>query len=120
MSQNLTPNPAQSLTIKEIFAPALGIPVERAAYRGDAPAYLLYSCLGQDGTIYADGKEAETGVMFALELYSRGNWLPILTLIRQTAEANDMIVVVEADTREADTGLYHLSMTLYRVGADYG
>lgn len=107
-------------TIREIFGAALGIPVCRAVYRGTAPAYLLYTCIGQEGPIYAEGAEAATGVNFALELYTPGDWRALLALIRQTAEANRMIVVVEGESYEPDTGKYHLSLTLTRVGAEYG
>ena len=37
---------------------------------GDQRTYITYQCMGQIGTLYADGVEKETGVMYSVDYYT--------------------------------------------------
>ena len=107
------------MTIKEILAPVLEIPVERCSYRGDAAQYAIYRVIGQTGQLCAEDKEAETGVLIAIDLYCKGNYLATLALMRETLWLHGIGSEVEMETYEEDAGFYHVSVICGRVG-EYG
>ncbi len=107
-------------TLKQILSSALDIPVERPSYRGNAPKYIIYHVIGQSGTIYAEGREAETGVSFALDLYSDGSYLDILRKIQTALWDAGIASTVEMEDYDNDTEYYHVAMIARRVGANYG
>ena len=106
-------------TIKEILAPVLDIPVERCSYRGDAAQYAVYRVIGQTGQLCAADREAESGVLIAIDLYSKGNYLAALKLMRETLWLHGVGNEVEMETYETDTGFYHVSVICGRV-SEYG
>ena len=48
----------------------IGAPVSPVPYRGSEDAFVTYQCIGQTGQIYAEGVEAETGVAYAVDIFT--------------------------------------------------
>lgn len=56
------------MTIAEILKD--GYTVCHPPYMGDQRSYITYQCMGQIGTLYAEGAEKETGVMYSVDYYT--------------------------------------------------
>ena len=74
-----------TLTIAEALA-GIGLPCSPPPYKGRESAYITYSLLGQTGQIYAEGREAETGVMYAVEIFSPGYSAQLLRDVKAALE----------------------------------
>jgi len=106
-------------TIAEALA-GIGLPCCHPPYRGKEPAYITYSLLGQGGQIYAEGREAETGVIYAVEVFSPGHSTELLLKIKAALEAAGYVVTVEMETYDHDTDRHQMSLTAIIEGAEYG
>lgn len=90
-------------------------------YMGNERTYVTYQCMGQIGTLYAEGTEKETGVMYAVDYYTDTPPFKIaIEDIKTRFAAAGWNCAVEAEIYEADTGLYHIAMTAVGVGGIYG
>lgn len=90
-------------------------------YMGNERTYVTYQCMGQTGTLYAEGTEKETGVMYAVDYYTDTPPFEIaIEDIKTRFAAAGWNCAVEAEIYETDTGLYHIAMTAVGVGGIYG
>jgi len=110
------------MMITDALAP-LSVPVCHPPYSGAARKFITYQSMGQTGTIYAEGEEAETASSFALDLYTDGGATENDALVKRIKallwEAGYMCVV-NAEIHEKDTGLRHYAMTAETVEELYG
>jgi len=109
--------------INEALA-GLGLPVTHPPYIGNEPKYITYNLLGQMGQIYGEGKEAETGVYWALDYFAaaldgESHQADILA-IKAAMEEADWIVVIQQEIYDPTDSRYHVAMTAYAVGELYG
>lgn len=107
------------LTIPEALA-GIGLPCIHPPYRGKNPAYITYSLLGQTGQIYAEGREAETGVMYAVDIFSPGYSAQLLLDVKAALEEAGYIATVEMENYDHDTDRHQMSLTAVIEGAEYG
>lgn len=107
------------MTIYEALA-SLNIPVQHPPYRGDAQTYVTYTLLGQDTTLYADGAEQETSLIYAVNVYAKGNYISTMSAVKAALENAGYIVVVDAEYYEEEVELQHVVLTASIVGALYG
>lgn len=108
-----------TLTIAEALA-GLGLPCVHPPYMGSKSAYITYSLLGQTGQIYAEGREAETGVMYAVEIFSPGYSAQLLRDVKAALEEAGYIATVEMENYDHDTDRHQMSLTAMIEGAEYG
>lgn len=90
-------------------------------YMGDATEYVTYQLITQSTTLYAEGAEAETSVLYAVDYYT--NTTPFaekLLEIKRLLQAAGWACTVNAEDYEPDTGLYHIPMTATHIGGIYG
>ena len=106
-------------TIKDALS-GLGLPCCHPPYRGQEPSYITYSLLGQNGQIYAEGHEVETGVMYAVEVFSPGHSSKLLRDVKSALEAAGYIATVEMEYYDQDTDRHQISFTAMVEGAEYG
>ena len=107
------------MTIAEILKD--GYTVCHPPYMGDQRTYITYQCMGQIGTLYAEGTEKETGVMYAVDYYTDTPRFEIaIEDIKTRFAAEGWNCAVEAEIYVADTGLFHFAMTAVGVGGIYG
>nr|DAZ67794.1 MAG TPA: tail component [Caudoviricetes sp.] len=89
-------------------------------YMGDAAEYVTYQLITQSTTLYAEGVEAETSVLYAVDYYTKT--VPFeakLLEIKRLLQAAGWTCVVNAEIYEKDTVLYHIAMTAAHVGGVY-
>jgi hypothetical protein len=90
-------------------------------YMGDAAEYVTYQLITQSTTLYAEGIEAETSVLYAVDYYTKT--VPFeakLLEIKRLLQAAGWTCTVNAEDYEPDTGLYHIPMTATHIGGIYG
>lgn len=90
-------------------------------YMGDAAEYVTYQLITQSTTLYAEGTEAETSVLYAVDYYTKT--VPFeakLLEIKRLLQTAGWTCTVNAEDYEPDTGLYHIPMTVTGVGGIYG
>ena len=107
------------MTIPEALAPT-GIACSHPPHKGAAERYVTYQLLGQTGTLYADGREQETGVSYAVDLYAKGDYIETMLIVKSALEKGGYIVSIDVEYLENDLDLYHISMTATIEGAVYG
>lgn len=90
-------------------------------YMGDAAEYVTYQLITQSTTLYAEGTEAETSVLYAVDYYTKTvPYAEKLLEIKQLLQAAGWTCTVNAEDYEPDTGLYHIPMTATHIGGIYG
>lgn len=100
---------------------ALGISVCHPPYLGSERKYVTYQFIGQDGVLYAEGREQETGVMYAVNVYAERKEVFTLMLdVKSTLEAAGYIVTVDTEIYEETEKLHRIVLTAAREGAVYG
>lgn len=107
------------MTINNALA-ALKLPVTHPPYKGEANEYITYQLITQSTTLYAEGTEAETSVLYAVDYYTK--IVPFeakLLEIKRFLQAAGWTCTVNAEIYEKDTGLYHIAMTAAHVGGIY-
>ena len=100
---------------------ALNIPVTHPPYKGETAEYVTYQFITQSTTLYAEGTEAETSVLYAVDYYTKT--VPFeakLLEIKRLLQAAGWTCTVNAEDYEPDTGLYHIPMTATHIGGIYG
>lgn len=100
---------------------ALGVPVCHPPYLGAERKYVTYQFIGQDGILYAEGAEQETGVMYAVNVYAeRKDVFALMLDVKVTLEAAGYIVTVDTEIYEETEKLHRIVLTAAREGAVYG
>lgn len=107
------------MTINNALA-ALKLPVTHPPYKGEANEYITYQLITQSTTLYAEGAEAETSVLYAVDYYTQATpFEKKLLEIKRLLQAAGWTCTVNAEDYEPDTGLYHIPMTVTHVGGIY-
>ena len=99
---------------------ALKLPITHPPYKGEADEYVTYQLITQSTTLYAEGNEAETSVLYAVDYYTKT--VPFeakLLEIKRLLQAAGWTCTVNAEDYEPDTGLYHIPMTATHIGGIY-
>lgn len=107
------------MTINSALA-ALKLPVTHPPYKGEAGEYITYQLITQSTTLYAEGAEAETSVLYAVDYYTKNvPYEKKLLEIKRLLQTAGWTCTVNAEDYEPDTGLYHIPMTATHVGGIY-
>ena len=93
---------------------SLGVPVERLRFTGKADTYITFQLLNGRGDSYADDDETAREHYYGAELYSKGNYIALLSEIRTKLKAAGFYgISISAETYERDTGFNHVSFDFY-------
>lgn len=98
----------------------IGCPVCHPPYMGDEDTYITYQILGQENTLYAEGREAETSVSYAVSLYMEAPFVELMLKTKAALEAAGYIVTVEMEYYDKDTKRRQVSLIATIEGAQYG
>ena len=98
----------------------LGLPVCHPPYKGAEQSYITYQLLGQSGQIYAEGREAETGALYAVSIFAEVFDAEILSRAKAALEAAGYIATVDMETYDQETGRTQIALLAECVGAEYG
>lgn len=108
------------MTIAEILKEH-EIPACHPPYLGAARRYVTYQFIGQDGVLYAEGKEQETGTMYAVNVYAeRKDVFALMLEVKSLLESVGYIVTVDTEIYEETEKLHRIVLTAAREGAVYG
>lgn len=98
----------------------LGIPVTHPPYSGSAETFVTYQLMGQVGAVFAESQEAETGMTFSVDLYTKGEYEQLVKDIKTLSAAAGYICTVDQEIYEIDTGRRHIAMTAVTAEEIYG
>ena len=98
----------------------LGVPVCHPPYKGAETTYITYQLLGQSGQIYAEGQEAETGVMYAVSIFAEAFAGALLRRVKAALETAGYIATVEMETYDKETGRTQIALIAETEGGAYG
>lgn len=98
----------------------VGVPVCHPPYKGDADTYITYQLLGQDSMLYAEGKEQETAVTYAVNIFAEKFTAGIIALTKLALETAGYIATVETEVYDGTAGKTQVSMIATKEGAEYG
>lgn len=107
------------MTIYEALA-GTGLPCSHPPYTGTGDAWITCELLGQFGTIYAEGREAETAVTYVVNLYCRGQYALTLRRVKAALEAAGWVVTVDNEFYEEQLRARRVVLTAEIEGAIYG
>ena len=106
-------------TIPEVLA-AISVPVSDDPYHGKASTYIVYTLIGQTGQLYAEGREAETCVAYAVDIFSPGRSIEFMLQVKRLLEDSGYIVTVQMENYDHDTDRHQTSLLAEIEGAVYG
>ena len=93
---------------------ALGDPVERLRFTGEADAYITWQTITGSETAFADDDSEEYEHYYRVDLFSRHNYVEKLVGIRKALKAAGFYgTTVTAEQFERDTELFHASLNTY-------
>lgn len=99
----------------------IGVPVTHPPYMGEGEDYITYQLIAQSSTLYAEGMEAETSVLYSVDYYTKTTpFAEMLLKIKAALQAAGWSCTISAEQYESDTHLYHVSMDATSVGGIYG
>lgn len=100
----------------------IGMPEGPPPYRGNAVRYVTWQLIGQVGTLYAEGAEAETGVSYSVDVYAetRAGCVTAMLTVKAALAAAGWLAQAETEYWEKDIDRYHIVLTAQAVGAEYG
>lgn len=107
------------MTIYDALA-GLGVPVCHPPYKGGEETYITYQMLGQSGQIYAEGREVETGVTYAVSIFAEGFTADLMKRAKTALESAGYIVTVDMESYDKETGRTQIALIAETEGAVYG
>lgn len=104
--------------IERIFADfsvaGVAIPVAFLRYKGDAETYVVYMQTDSNEPLSGDDKLLHYVDFYDFDVYSKGNYIPIIEAITTILEANGFSwqpTRSSGDMYEDDTGYYHKTLS---------
>lgn len=82
-------------------------------YTGDETTYITYSEINIDSTFYGDDELQAYVDYYDFDIYSKGNYFPIIEGLKETLEDNGFRwqpSMTSEDMFENDTGYYHKTL----------
>ena len=108
------------MSIRTVLEAAVSVPVKRPDFKGNPDQYITYHLLGNVGTIYAEGVEAETGTRFSVDIWSKIDYVDLLVAVKTALQNARYTCTVLTEYFERDSGYYHVVLESCCVGAHYG
>ena len=89
------------------------IPVRFLFYNGHGEPYVVYSQINADSSLSADDELIDYADYYDFDVYSKGDYLLIVEMVKELLEANDfrwMPSLSSEDMYEEDTGYFHKTL----------
>ena len=99
---------------------SLSVPVCHPPYKGAEETYITYQLLGQSGQIYAEGGDAESGVLFVVSMFADGFAAELLKRVKDALETAGYITTIDMETYDKETGRTQIALIAETEGAEYG
>lgn len=107
------------MTIHEALS-HLGLPVCHPPYKGGEEKYICYQNLGQVGQIYAESKEAETGMSWIVELISPAYDSEFIRQSKEALEASGYVVLIDGSAYNDEKSCCQVTLIAEIEGDDIG
>jgi len=91
----------------------LGIPVYFQRYDGNEDTYITFFTYNEQGELFADDIEIQTGFNVQIDIWSKGNYMNIADQTRELLENVGFKRTSSIDLYEEDTGLYHKGIRFF-------
>ena len=91
----------------------VSIPVKFLYYEGHGEPYVTYQQIDADNSLSGDDELIGYAMYYDFDVYSRGNYFPILAAIKNTLKENGFVWQPSrssSDMFEPDTGYYHRTL----------
>jgi len=98
----------------------LPVPCCHTPYLGDAEVYVTFQLLPQRATLYAEGREAETSVQYAVSIFRPRYSAALLREVKRLLEQAGYIATVEAEFYDRDTRRNQTTIIATIEGDAYG
>jgi len=93
---------------------ALGVPVERLRFTGEADTYITWQTISGNEMAFADDDSEEYEHYYRIDLFSRRNYVEKLIELRNALKAAGFYgTSVNTEQIENDTKYYHASLNTY-------
>ena len=89
------------------------IPVEFLVYFGHEKSYVTWAQVDANNSLTGDDELMGYADYYDFDVYSKGNFLPIIEAVKELLTANNFVLQVSkcsADMYEAETGYYHKTL----------
>ena len=99
--------------LKNFQVNGVNIPYQFIKYTGNATTYITYQEINIDNTFYGDDDLQAYVDYYDFDIYSKGNYFPIIEGLKETMKANGFTwqpTMTSEDQFESDTGYYHKTL----------
>ena len=89
------------------------IPVEFLVYLGHASSYVTWAQVDGNNSLTGDDELMGYADYYDFDIYSKGNFLPIIEAVKELLTANNFVLQVSKcspDMYEEETGYYHKTL----------
>lgn len=80
----------------------LNVPVSFGVYNHDADTYIVFLEYNQSGSMFADDDEVETGHLFQVDVFSKGNYLQTVKQLKKLLKEVGFRRTFESETYEEE------------------
>lgn len=108
------PNELIERLFKDFAVGGVTIPVAFLRYKGNAETYVTYQQTDSNSPLVGDDTLQNYVDFYDFDVYSKGNYIPIVEAIKQILTANGFTwqpTRSSGDMYEDDTGYYHKSLS---------
>ena len=101
--------------LKNIFGESImvdskPIPTAHIKYKGKETTFVVWTITGNTPTLSGDDEQLYGIVTVDIDVYSKGNYLSVLTEVKRIMKINGWIWTEDSvEMYEDDTGLYHIT-----------
>ena len=99
--------------LKSILGDAvMGVPVAHLRYKGEETTFVTWTITGESPELSADDTPLYSVVAVDVDVFSKGNYLALVTEIKRLMCENDWVWVGDStEMYEEDTELYHKTIS---------
>ena len=103
------------MRIDEALA-AMDVPVVEPPYMGASDTYVTFQLVLDSDQLWAEGDGSEGAILWAVDLFTRGEWLAGAQQIKRLLTGNGFVVSgVGPQMYENDTKYTHIPISCYEV-----
>lgn len=105
-------NEIKKILSDKISVDGATVPVAHLRYKGSSKTFVVWTILGEKPTLSGDDEPLFSVVSVDIDVYSKGNYLDVITEIKRIMKQNGWLWVEDSsEMYEDDTGLYHRTIT---------
>jgi hypothetical protein len=91
----------------DTLEPHVGVPVGFQTYSGDAETYITFFVYNEQGELFADDDEIETGYYIQVDIWTKSDYKALEELIKTLMKSAGSKRTTSVDLYEKETQIYH-------------